>query len=257
MNYLEGMEAKEELYDIEKEILVLRKYLSAIPFVRLSHILRDDVLSTPILFLYLQIIYTYSEDVPGLRDWIIKEFKDVLVKGFSETSIENDLIVTKINIESINTLLGNELNQFVYIPKCGRDLATTFTKAFSGDPEVESLIEMSEFRKFMDIPFQFTNILEIDDQIIRIFIQEILVAGLSEDLVIMLVASNEEVREKIFNNTSRIIQIQLRSDIEGKSPVSANEMAIAEGKVIAVITRLLNENEGANLPSNSLYSDGK
>jgi flagellar motor switch protein FliG len=94
-------------------------------------------------------------------------------------------------------------------------------------------------QKILDEMFVFENLLDIDDRGIQTILREVQ----SDQLVIALKGSIEEMREKVFKNMSQRAAEMLRDDLETKGPVRLSEVETAQKEILKIARRLAEEGQ--------------
>lgn len=86
-----------------------------------------------------------------------------------------------------------------------------------------------------NLMFVFEDLTNLDD----IYIQEILKEIKGKDLALALKGAPENIQEKIFNNLSKRAGAGIREDMEYMGPVPLAEVEDAQGKVVGVVRKLM------------------
>ena len=112
----------------------------------------------------------------------------------------------------------------------------------SGDSKlIEYVAEMDEVlsQQIQDMMFVFDNLLEVDDRGIQLILREVA----TDKLLIAMKASDEELKEKIFNNMSKRAADMLRDDLEAQGPVRLSEVEEAQKEILMIAKRLSDEGQ--------------
>jgi len=94
-------------------------------------------------------------------------------------------------------------------------------------------------QKILDEMFVFENLLDVDDRGIQTILREVQ----SDQLVIALKGSIEEMREKVFRNMSQRAAEMLRDDLDTKGPVRLSEVETAQKEILKIARRLAEEGQ--------------
>ncbi len=97
------------------------------------------------------------------------------------------------------------------------------------DPELAA--QMQELR------FVFDNLIDIDDRGIQALLREVS----TDNLVLALKGTDDEVQDKVFSNMSSRAADMLRDDLEAKGPVKLSEVEVAQKEILAIARRLADE----------------
>ncbi len=90
-----------------------------------------------------------------------------------------------------------------------------------------------------DLMFVFDNLKDVDDRGIQALLREVS----SDVLIIALKGSDEELKEKIFNNMSKRAAELLRDDLEAKGPVKLSEVEGAQKDILTIARRMADAGE--------------
>jgi len=90
-----------------------------------------------------------------------------------------------------------------------------------------------------DLMFVFDNLIEVDDRGIQALLREVS----TEDLVLALKGSSDELKNKIYNNMSKRAAEMLQDDLEGKGPVKLSDVESAQKSIVAVARRMAESGE--------------
>ncbi len=85
-----------------------------------------------------------------------------------------------------------------------------------------------------ELMFVFEDIVNLEDRAIQRLLREVE----TKDLALSLKGSNNEIKEKIFNNMSERARAMLQDDMEYMGPVRAKEVQECQTKIVAVIRAL-------------------
>ncbi len=94
-------------------------------------------------------------------------------------------------------------------------------------------------QKIQDKMFVFENLLELDDRAIQTLLREVQ----SDNLILALKGTSQELKEKIFKNMSQRAAEMVRDDLESKGPVKLSEVEGAQREILRVIRRLADEGQ--------------
>lgn len=99
----------------------------------------------------------------------------------------------------------------------------------------EADVELS--MKIQDQMFIFENLMELDDRGMQTLLREIS----SDDLVLALKGSGEEMQNKIFKNMSSRAAEMMRDDLETKGPVRLKEVEEAQKNILTIARTLADD----------------
>lgn len=94
-------------------------------------------------------------------------------------------------------------------------------------------------QKIMDEMFVFEDIVEIDDKGIQAILKEVQ----SDQLVVALKGSTDEMKEKIFKNMSSRAGDILKEELENRGPVRLSEVEAMQKEILTVVRRLADSGE--------------
>jgi flagellar motor switch protein FliG len=94
-------------------------------------------------------------------------------------------------------------------------------------------------QQIMDEMFVFENLLDIDNKGIQALLRDVQ----SEQLVLALKGTSEELRNKIFSNMSQRAAEMLKEDLESRGPARVSEVEAAQKEVLKVARRLADEGQ--------------
>jgi len=90
-----------------------------------------------------------------------------------------------------------------------------------------------------ELMFVFENLIEVDDRGIQSLLKEVS----SDDLVLALKGSDENIKAKIFNNMSKRAADILKDDLESKGPVRLSDVETAQKSIVAVARKMADSGE--------------
>lgn len=93
--------------------------------------------------------------------------------------------------------------------------------------------------QIQDLMFVFENLKGVDDRGIQALLREVS----SEVLILALKGSDEELKEKIFDNMSKRAAELLRDDLEAKGPVKVSEVEGAQKEILIIARRMADAGE--------------
>ncbi len=88
-----------------------------------------------------------------------------------------------------------------------------------------------------NLMFVFEDIVNLDD----LYVQEVLKEVKGRDLAVALKGTPNNIQEKIFKNMSKRAAAGIKEDMEYMGPVPLSEVEEAQGKVVSVVRRLMDE----------------
>lgn len=94
-------------------------------------------------------------------------------------------------------------------------------------------------QEIQDLMFVFDNLNDIDDRAIQTILREVS----TDQLLLALKATDDELKEKIFNNMSSRAAEMLRDDLEASGPVKLSDVEGAQKEILAVARRLADEGQ--------------
>ena len=97
--------------------------------------------------------------------------------------------------------------------------------------EIEEPELADEIRKKM---FVFEDILSLDDRSIQRVLREVD----NNELAIALKASNDDVKDVIFNNLSKRLATMIKEDMDFMGPVRMKDVEDAQQKIVNIIRKL-------------------
>ena len=229
----------KELSETEKEILILKSYMSSVSSEQAIFVIRNfftEDKRTGIEF--LRIIYIYSEHLPKLREAILEEFKEELI-GVAEEILmtEKPLRIARSDISKINTALRDELNEAIQVPISHNCNLPHMIETFYSDSRIDALLEIPTVQEIMKNTFSFDDIILLDDTMIQYTLREIDIS----DLIVALKGTSEELRDKIFKNMSHRAADSLREDMEALGPVRVSDVEFSQQGILKVVQRLSDE----------------
>ena len=99
------------------------------------------------------------------------------------------------------------------------------------DPELAGRIQ--------DLMFTFDNLIEIDDRGIQTLLREVS----TDNLVLALKGTDDNIKNKIFKNMSQRAGDMLREDLESRGPVKLSDVETAQKEIIGIARRLAEEGQ--------------
>ncbi len=90
-----------------------------------------------------------------------------------------------------------------------------------------------------DLMFVFDNLKDVDDRGIQALLREVS----SDNLILALKGSDEELKEKIFKNMSKRAAELLRDDLEAKGPVKVSDVESAQKEILTIARRMADAGE--------------
>lgn len=90
-----------------------------------------------------------------------------------------------------------------------------------------------------DLMFVFDNLKDVDDRGIQALLREVS----SDNLILALKGSDEELKEKIFKNMSKRAAELLRDDLEAKGPVKVSEVEASQKEILTIARRMADAGE--------------
>jgi flagellar motor switch protein FliG len=98
-------------------------------------------------------------------------------------------------------------------------------------------LDASLSQQLQDLMFVFDDLVSIDDR----GMQELLREVPSEQLIIALKATGEELKQKFFKNMSERASQMLKDDLESKGPVKLSEVESAQKEILVTARRMAEE----------------
>jgi len=87
--------------------------------------------------------------------------------------------------------------------------------------------------------FTFDNLIEVDDRGIQMLLREIS----TDNLVLALKGTDDNIKAKIFKNMSQRAGDTLREDLETRGPVKLSDVETAQKDIITIARRLADEGQ--------------
>ena len=94
-------------------------------------------------------------------------------------------------------------------------------------------------QEIQDLMFVFDNLKEVDDMAVQTILREVS----TDQLLLALKASDEELKEKIFKNMSSRAAEMLKDDLEASGPVKLSDVEGAQKEILTVARRLADEGQ--------------
>jgi len=136
--------------------------------------------------------------------------------------------------KNLSAMFGKECKIKGGLKKLSDLLCLTDTDAYKSIMEFMEKVYPELTGQINDYMFVFEDIVMMDDRAIQRVLREVY----SGSLAMALKNTNEQAREKIFNNMSKRAAIMLKEDIECLGSISPEESDEAKKKFVAVINRL-------------------
>ncbi len=92
-------------------------------------------------------------------------------------------------------------------------------------------------QEIQDLMFVFDNLTDVDDRGIQTLLREIS----TDNLVLALKGTTDNVKEKIFKNMSARAAEMLRDDLEAQGPVKVSDVETAQKEILSIARRLAEE----------------
>ncbi len=99
------------------------------------------------------------------------------------------------------------------------------------DPELAGRIQ--------DLMFTFDNLIDVDDRGIQTLLREVS----TDNLVLALKGTDDNIKNKIFRNMSQRAGDMLREDLESRGPVKLSDVEAAQKEIIGIARRLAEEGQ--------------
>ncbi len=93
--------------------------------------------------------------------------------------------------------------------------------------------------RIQDLMFTFDNLIEIDDRGIQTLLREVS----TDNLVLALKGTDDNIKNKIFKNMSQRAGDMLREDLESRGPVKLSDVETAQKEIIGITRRLAEEGQ--------------
>ncbi len=94
-------------------------------------------------------------------------------------------------------------------------------------------------QEIQDLMFVFDNLNDVDDRSIQTILREVS----TDQLLLALKATDDELKEKIFNNMSSRAAEMLRDDLEAAGPAKLSDVEGAQKEILSVARRLADEGQ--------------
>ncbi len=94
-------------------------------------------------------------------------------------------------------------------------------------------------QEIQDLMFVFDNLNDVDDRAIQTILRDVS----TDQLLLALKATDDELKEKIFNNMSSRAAEMLKDDLEASGPVRLNDVEAAQKEILSVARRLADEGQ--------------
>ena len=93
--------------------------------------------------------------------------------------------------------------------------------------------------RIQDLMFTFDNLIDIDDRGIQTLLREVS----TDNLVLALKGTDDNIKNKIFRNMSQRAGDMLREDLESRGPVKLSDVETAQKEIIGIARRLAEEGQ--------------
>lgn len=93
--------------------------------------------------------------------------------------------------------------------------------------------------RIQDLMFTFDNLVDIDDRGIQTLLREVS----TDNLVLALKGTDDNIKGKIFRNMSQRAADMLRDDLESRGPVKLSDVEAAQKEIITIARRLADEGQ--------------
>ncbi|MDF0532976.1 flagellar motor switch protein FliG [Shewanella yunxiaonensis] len=106
---------------------------------------------------------------------------------------------------------------------------------------METLRESDEemAQQIQDLMFVFENLIDVDDRGMQALLREV-----QQDVLMKaLKGTDDQLREKIFNNMSKRAAELMRDDLEAMGPVRVSEVEVAQKEILSIARRLSDAGE--------------
>jgi len=108
-------------------------------------------------------------------------------------------------------------------------------------PMMESIkdVDADMGSQIEDLMFVFENLRDVDDKGIQALLREVS----SDNLILALKGSDDEMQEKIFRNMSKRAAELLRDDLDARGPVRLSEVETAQKEILTIARRMADAGE--------------
>lgn len=166
-----------------------------------------------------------------------------------------DIIMRVASLETVQPQALNELNAILERQFSGGTSAQTsriggikraaeimnFMESSIEAPMMESIkdVDADLGSQIEDLMFVFDNLKDVDDRGIQALLREVS----SDNLILALKGSDDEMQEKIFRNMSKRAAELLRDDLEARGPVRLSEVETAQKDILTIARRMADAGE--------------
>ncbi len=177
-----------------------------------------------------------------------------ILANFDE-KVRLDIIMRVSSLETIQPQALQELNNILEKQFSGGTSAQTskiggikraaeimnFMDSSIEAPMMESIkdVDADLGSQIEDLMFVFDNLKDVDDRGIQSLLREVS----SDNLILALKGSDEELQEKIFKNMSKRAAELLRDDLEARGPVRVSEVETAQKEILTIARRMADAGE--------------
>jgi len=166
-----------------------------------------------------------------------------------------DIIMRVASLETIQPQALQELNTILESQFSGGTSAQTskigaikraaeimnFMDSAIEAPMMESIkdVDADLGSQIEDLMFVFDNLKDVDDKGIQSLLREVS----SDNLILALKGSDDELQEKIFRNMSKRAAELLRDDLDARGPVRLSEVETAQKEILTIARRMADAGE--------------
>jgi flagellar motor switch protein FliG len=166
-----------------------------------------------------------------------------------------DIIMRVASLETVQPQALQELNSILERQFSGGSSAQTskiggikraaeimnFMDSSIEAPMMESIkdVDADLGSQIEDLMFVFENLKDVDDRGIQALLREVS----SDNLILALKGSDDEMQEKIFKNMSKRAAELLRDDLEARGPVRLSEVETAQKEILTIARRMADAGE--------------
>ncbi len=177
------------------------------------------------------------------------------VLGLLPESTRADLMMRVATMDGVQPAAMRELNDMLEVQlrggsqgkasglgglKCAADILNFVDRSVEAkineamsehDPELAGRIQ--------DLMFTFDNLSDVDDRGIQTLLREVS----TDNLVLALKGTDDNIKNKIFRNMSQRAGDMLREDLESRGPVKLSDVEAAQKEIIGIARRLAEEGQ--------------
>lgn len=166
-----------------------------------------------------------------------------------------DIVMRIANLDGVQPLAIQELDEILEKQFAGNTGAKTSSVGGLKDAanilnfidtamEAEIMEKVTESdenlaQSIQDLMFVFDNLIDIDDRGIQTLLREVS----TDNLILALKGSDDDMKEKIFKNMSKRAAEMMRDDLEAKGPVRVSEVEAAQKEILNIARRLADAGE--------------